>query len=125
MFGIFKGFKEFIFGSKVKVDQSTEAPYKVETPIETVPTLDTVITVSEQPAPAENTFTEVSDVKVTISSEAKSVPAAKAETAAKKARKPRVAKSVVTTKVKPKATTKNRPAKKAAVKEVKSRSKKA
>jgi hypothetical protein len=76
MFGIFKGFKEFIFGPAVKVKSptETEAPYKIEQPAVVEPV--SVETTLAQPSLAVIDTTSVVETAIV-------------EIPAKKPRKPR------------------------------------
>ena len=78
MFGIFKGFKEFIFGPAVKVKSptETEAPYKIEQPAVVEP-----VSVETIPAPPQHSLAVVDTTPI--------VETVIVEIPAKKSRKPR------------------------------------
>ena len=81
MFGIFKGFTEFIFGPAVKVKSptETEAPYKVEQPPVSEPvSVEAIAPSAEKPVVLDSTPAQPS----LVSTAAVEVPA-------KKPRKPR------------------------------------
>jgi hypothetical protein len=88
MFGIFKGFKEFIFGPAVivKSPTETEAPYKIEQPAVVEP-------VSVETTPAQPSLAVIDTTPV--------VETAVVEIPAKKPRKPRKPKLVAAPAKKP------------------------
>ena len=93
MFGIFKGFKEFIFGPAVKVKSpiESEAPYKIEQPP----------TASVEPVADQLVVAEPAQPSLAVVDTTPVVETAVVEIPAKKPRKPRKPKLVAAPAKKP------------------------